>query len=138
MLHPNVKSLFAIIIGFAAGSVVNLGLVTIGMEIFPLPAGADVSTMEALRKSMSLLTAEFFIFPLVGHATGTLVGGWVAGRLAGRKTQWHALIIGLLFFCGGVAMILNCGGPLWFVISDLVLSYFPMALLGGRLARRTE
>ena len=35
---------------------------------------------------------------------------------------------------GGLAMILNCGGPVWFIATDLLLTYIPMALLGGYLA----
>ncbi len=47
-----------------------------------------------------------------------------------------AIGIGCFFLLGGIAMILNCGGPLWFIVADLVLAYIPMAVLGGFLAIR--
>ena len=42
--------------------------------------------------------------------------------------------IGVSFLIGGIAMILNCGGPVWFIASDLLMAYVPMAFLGGFLA----
>ena len=125
----------AAIVGFVIGSVVNLGLVTIGMSVIPLPEGTDVSTMEALRESMKLLAPVNFIFPLLAHALGTLTGAFVAAKLAASHHMKFAIGIGVCFLIGGIAMILNCGGPVWFIASDLLLAYIPMAFLGGFLAR---
>ncbi len=126
----------AAIVGFVAGSVVNLGLVTIGMIVVPLPEGTDVSTMEAVRKSMQLLAPVNFIFPLLAHAIGTLAGAFVAAKLAASHQMVFAIGVGVLFLIGGLAMILNCGGPVWFVASDLLMAYIPMAYIGGFLAHR--
>lgn len=120
--------------GFVVGSVVNLGLVTIGMSVLPLPAGTDVSSMEALRENMKLLGPENFVFPLLAHALGTFTGAFVAARLAASHQMKLAIGMGVVFLLGGIAMILNCGGPMWFIATDLLLAYIPMALLGGRLA----
>jgi len=104
------------------------------MSVIPPPEGTDVSTMEALRESMKSLPWSFFIFPLLAHALGTLVGAFIAAKLAASHRMKLALGIGALFLLGGIAMIVNCGGPWWFVASDLVLAYIPMAYLGGRIA----
>jgi len=125
----------AVIIGFSLGGVVNMGLITIGMSMIPLPAGADMSNVAAVRESMTLLGPENFVFPFLGHALGTLVGAFVAAKLAASHPVRLAMIVGVLFLMGGVAMILNCGGPVWFILADLVVAYIPMALLGGILAR---
>ena len=63
-MNPIARNILAAIVGFVVGSVVNLGLVTIGMSVVPLPEGTDVSTMEALRESMKLLAPVNFIFRL--------------------------------------------------------------------------
>ena len=94
--------------------------------------------MEALRESMKHMAPINFLFPFKGHAVGTLVGAFVAAKLAVSHKTKIALAIGGLFLLGGIAMILNCGGPLWFIVSDLVLAYIPMALLGGFLATLTS
>jgi hypothetical protein len=44
-----------------------------------------------------------------------------------------ALIIGLFFFSGGLIMIYQVGGPLWFKALDLIVAYLPMAWLGGKI-----
>ncbi len=133
-MNPIARNIVAAIVGFVIGSVVNLGLVTLGMSVFPLPEGTDVSTMEALRESMKLLAPVNFVFPLLAHALGSFTGAFVAARLAASHPIKLAMGVGLVFLLGGMAMILNCGGPLWFVATDLLLAYIPMAFLGGSLA----
>ena len=133
-MNPIVRNILAAMVGFVIGSVVNLGLITIGMSVIPLPEGTDVSTMEALRESMKFLAPTHFIFPFLGHALGTLTGAFVAARLAVSHRMKFAIGIGVSFLIGGIAMIVNCGGPLWFITSDLLLAYIPMAFLGGILA----
>ena len=133
-MNPIARNILAAIVGFVVGSVANLGLVTIGMSVVPLPEGTDVSTMEAVRESMKLLAPVNFIFPLLAHALGTLIGAFVAAKLAASHHMKFAIGIGVIFLIGGIAMILNCGGPVWFIASDLLLAYIPMAFLGGLLA----
>jgi hypothetical protein len=133
-MNPIARNILAAIAGFVIGGVVNLGLVTVGMSVVPLPEGTDVSTMEAVRESMMLLPPVHFVFPLVGHALGTLTGSFVAAKLAASHPMKFAIGIGVIFLIGGIAMIFNCGGPLWFTATDLLLAYIPMAFLGGFLA----
>jgi hypothetical protein len=133
-MNPIARNILAAIGGFVIGSVVNLGLITLGMSVVPLPEGTDVSTMAALRESMKLLPPVNFIFPLLAHAVGTITGAFVAAKLAASHHRKFAIGIGVCFLIGGIAMIVNCGGPVWFIAADLLLAYIPMALLGGFLA----
>ena len=133
-MNPIARNILAAIAGFLIGSVVNLGLVTLGMSVISLPEGTDVSNMEAVRESMKTLPPVNFIFPLLAHALGTLAGAFVAARLAASHPMKLAMGMGVIFLLGGIAMVLNCGGPVWFIAVDLLLAYIPMALLGGFLA----
>ncbi len=132
-MNSTTRNVLATVAGLIGGSIVNLGLITVGMEVIPLPAGADTSTMEALRETMKLLSPVNFVFPLVAHALGTLTGALVAAKLAASHRLKLALGIGVFFLCGGIAMIVNCGGPPWFIVTDLALAYLPMAYLGASL-----
>jgi hypothetical protein len=127
-------NILAIVAGVFAGSLVNIVLVNIGPMVIPLPEGADVSTMEKLQQSMVLFTPANFLFPLLGHALGTLAGAFVAAKLAASHSMKIALGIGLIFLVGGIAAIQMLGGPEWFLVTDLVVSYIPMGYLGGKLA----
>jgi hypothetical protein len=113
---------------------VNITLVNIGPYVIALPDGADITTMEGLKASMQLFTPANFLFPFLGHALGTLTGAFVAAKIAGSSEMKYALGVGLLFFLGGLSMIVSLGGPLWFNAVDLLLAYLPMAWLGGKLA----
>ncbi|QDT33432.1 hypothetical protein [Thalassoglobus polymorphus] len=133
-----VKNILAIVVGFLIGSIVNIGLVNLGMAIVPLPDGADVSTMEGVRESMKLLTPMNFVFPFLAHALGTLAGAYTAARMAASFQMLIAIGIGLFFLMGGIMMVVMCGGPIWFIASDLLLAYLPMSFLGAILARKTK
>ena len=133
-MNPIARNILAVIVGIVIGSVVNLGLVNLGVRVVPLPEGADVSTPEGFRESLKLFTPANFLFPFLAHALGTLSGAFVAAKLAASHHMKFALGIGGIFLIGGIAMVLRVGGPVWFIASDLLLAYIPMGYLGGKLA----
>lgn len=128
------RNILAVLAGAVVGSIVNMGLVNLGPVVVPLPEGADVSTMERLRDSMALFSPANFLFPFLGHALGTLAGAYVAARLAASHAMKLALVIGGLFLIGGIAAANMIGGPLWFVVTDLLVAYIPMGYMGAILA----
>ncbi len=128
----------AVLAGVVAGSLVNMGLVNAGPLVVPLPEGADVSTMEGLRRSMELFTPVNFLFPFLAHALGTLAGAFLAAKIAASHRVKFAIGIGVFFLAGGIAAARMLGGPAWFIAIDLVAAYIPMAWLGAVLARATR
>ena len=121
------RNVAAVIAGLVAGSVVNMGLVNVGMVVVPIPEGADISTMEGVRASMKLMTPANFVFPWLAHALGTLAGAFVAAKLAASRPLACALIIGVFFLSGGITMAAVAGSPTWFIAADMFLAYLPMA-----------
>ena len=133
-MKPVVRNTLAVVAGVVVGSIVNSAIVNFGPMVIPLPEGADVSTMEGVRESMSLFTFKNFIPPFLAHALGTLVGAYLAARFAASRNRMLALVVGGLFFLGGITAAITVGGPTWFIAVDLILAYVPMALLGAHLA----
>jgi hypothetical protein len=81
--------------------------------------------------------AEHFVFPFLAHAIGTLVGAYFVSRMNVNRALLNAMAIGFAFLAGGVMMVLTLPGtPWWFVATDLVLAYLPMAYLGYKLGQR--
>src|SRR5262245_23865443 len=113
------RNVLALLVGLVVGSLVNMGLVTFGPLVIPLPAGADTSTAESLRESMKLFTPVNFIVPFLAHALGTLAGAFVAAKLAASHPAKFAIGIGVFFLIGGIAAARMFGGPLWFIVADL-------------------
>lgn len=134
-MHRTVRLILAVVVGFVAGSLVNMGLILVSGSVIPPPAGADVTTTEGLKASMHLFEPRHFLFPFLAHSVGTLVGAFVATLLTPGRTVGPALVVGLAFLCGGIASCFLLPSPLWFSVLDL-LAYLPAAWLGHRLATR--
>lgn len=130
------RNILAVIAGAVIGSIVNMALVNAGPMVIPPPEGADITTMEGLKASIHLFQAKHFVFPWLAHALGTLVGAFLAAKIAGTHHKTFAYVIGGLFLVGGIANIILLPSPLYFTLVDLLLAYAPMAWLGGKLSGR--
>ena len=137
-MNPKMRIALAIIAGLIAGSVVNMGLVIAGAEIFPPPAGVDVTNVESLKSSMHLFEFKHFIVPFLAHALGTLVGAFVVAKIAASYKIALTLVIGVCFLLGGIINAFTLPLPAWFVVVDLVGAYIPMAWIGARLTGRVQ
>ncbi len=127
------KNVLAVIAGWLGGSIINMGLIQTGHSIFPI-SGIDPSDMAALAAVMPTLEFEYFIFPFLAHALGTLVGATIAGMIAVNHKMTFSLVIGGLFLLGGIMVNYLLPGPIWFTITDIIIAYMPMAWIGGRIA----
>ena len=135
-MNSTVKNVLAVLGGFVGGSAVNMGIIMISGSVIPPPEGADVTTMEGLVESMHLFEPKHFIMPFLAHGLGTLVGAFLAFKIAASHNMKLALGIGAFFFLGGSANAFMLPSPTWFIVLDLALAYIPMAWIGGKLAER--
>ena len=127
------RNLLAVLTGLLLGSLVNMGLIMVSGKVIPPPAGADVTTMEGLKASLHLFEPKHFLFPFLAHALGTLVGAFLAARLAGSRPRMFGFVVSGFFLLGGVMNAFVLPAPAWFIATDLLGAYLPMAWLGGRL-----
>ena len=135
-MNPILKNVLAVVAGVIIGSMVNMGIIMISGSIIPPPEGGDITTMEGLKSTMHLFEPNHFIFPFLAHALGTLVGAFVAAKIAAGKKMLMALLVGLFFLIGGTVNIAMLGGPMWFTALDIIVAYMPMGYLGYVLAKR--
>ena len=134
-MAPGLRTTLAVLAGFLLGSIVNMSLIAAGLALIPPPPGVDASSAESLRASMHLFETKHFVTPFVAHAAGTLTGALVAFLLAVGNRSNAAWIVGVLFLLGGVYMSRMVPAPGWFVATDLVLAYLPMAWAGLSIGR---
>jgi hypothetical protein len=130
------RGLLAVIVGFVAGSIVNMGIILLSSHVIPPPPGVDVSDVKSMSASMHLFEPKHFLFPFLAHALGTLAGATVAFLVATRYRAVVAFVLGILFLGGGIAASFMIPAPAWFVATDLLLAYLPMAWLGVLLGRK--
>lgn len=129
-----VRNILAVIAGIVVGSIANMALITLGGVAIPAPAGMDISNMDSIKAFAHLFEAKHFLFPFLAHAVGALVGGLVASFIGGSKRMVLASIVGGFFLLGGIAASFIIPAPAWFIASDLLVAYIPMAWLGWKLS----
>ncbi len=103
------------------------------MALIPPPEGLDMNTPEGLKAFYAAAETKHFITPFLSHALGTLIGAFVALRIAASHHKIFAYTIAGLFFLGGLYMVIILNAPMWFNLTDLILAYFPMSWLALRL-----
>lgn len=135
-MNPIIRNVLAVIVGFLAGSAVNMGLVMASPHIIPPPAGVDVNDIESIKASIHLYEFKHFIVPFLAHALGTVVGAYVAVIISASYKLIVGLVIGVLFLLGGISVAFMLPSPTWFVVVDIVGAYIPMAWIGTKLTGR--
>ncbi|MBK7690094.1 MAG: hypothetical protein IPK62_08550 [Bacteroidetes bacterium] len=135
-MHPILKNIIAVVAGLLLGGAVNMGIIILSDGIIAPPEGADLKTMEGLKAAMPLMEPKHFLLPFLAHALGTLVGAFIAARLAANHFMKWGLFIGACFLVGGIANIFMLPSPIWFTVLDLGVAYLPMGYIGAKLANR--
>jgi len=134
-MNPILRNILGIITGILVGGTVNGALISLSPHIIAPPAGYDLTTEEGLRAGMAMMQPKHFLMPFLAHALGTVVGAFIAAKIAATSKMIIAIAIGIVFMIGGIMMVMMLPSPLWFDITDLALAYIPMAYLGARFAR---
>ncbi len=122
------KSILAVVVGIIAGMCANMGLITLSPSVIAPPENVDVTTAEGLQAGIHLFKPKHFIMPFLAHAVGTLVGTFIALKIAQSNQKRLALFFGVFNLLGGISAVALIPAPLWFNITDLTLAYIPMAL----------
>ena len=128
-----VKSILAIIVGIIAGSIVNGVILLLSFAVLGAPEGLNIFDAESVKANAGNFTAANFVGTLLAHQLGTLVGAFVAAKIAPARKMIFALAIGAWFLLGGIYAAAIVSAPIWFVVADLAL-YIPVAFVGRKLA----
>jgi hypothetical protein len=107
-------------------------------QLFGGPAFDSGLTDEQIRSAYQVLLQDvrYLTLGLVLGTASTVLGGYLAARLASSMPYWNALAFGVL---GLLISTIGSGDlPAWFKIVALLLT-LPAAVLGGHLAKlRTD
>jgi hypothetical protein len=130
-----IRKVLAVLFGIVAGGVFNMAIVTVSNAVYPLPDGIDPNDFDAFKAHVEAhgMPTGALVMVLVAHAGGSLVSGFVCGLIAMRSWYVAGIGLGILWTCGGIAMLMILPAPTWFAVADVVL-YIPAALIGVRIA----
>ena len=133
-MNPILRNILVTILALFVGGAINGGLISLGPLFIDYPDGFDPNDLNSYEKYKGLIPLTGFLLAIIAHALGTLVAAFIAAKFVTTKHKWFALGIAGLFMLGGIAAIAMIPGPSWFAPVDLIISYFPMGLLGWTLA----
>lgn len=132
-MKPIVRNIIAVVVGWLIGGFVNGAIVEVGMSTYP--SDVDTTDYDAISTFLESASFVYFLYPLIAHLAGSFVGGFIAALISKNRKMGTALIVGGLFFLGGVIVTFLIPAPAWFIALDLIVAYFPMAFLGGIIAK---
>lgn len=133
-MHPILRNVLAVILGLIAGGAVNMMLIMISASVIPPPEGVDVNDAASIAAHIDQFQPRHFLFPFLAHALGSLVGAFVAAKIAASYKMTFAFVVGGIHLLGGIMAATMIPAPLWFIVLDLAVAYLPMAWIGGRFA----
>ena len=127
-------NIVAIILGFISDTVATFiftFLCAVAVSIIMSSQGVEGPALEA--KLQEFLTGrEFLLFSTLSGLGFTMMGGYVAGRIAKQGELFHAGAVGFINILFGLYFMSHY--PSWYVI--VVLLVIPAALIGGDKAKR--
>jgi hypothetical protein len=104
------------------------------ISLFGGPTFDSGMTDEQMRQALQVLfqDSRYLIFALFFGTASTVLGGYLAARLARAVPYFNALAFGVLGLT--VSMLTSGDLPTWFKIIGFGIT-LPAALLGGHLAK---
>ena len=134
-MGQKLKLFLSVLAGIVAGSLINTLLIEVGNKLITAPAGLDFTKEGDWGKAvqLSLLEPRHFVFPFLAHALGTFAGAYLATLLSPQEKIRMAFIVGGFFLTGGIIASIIIPAPGWFIVTDLLFAYIPMAYIAGRV-----
>ncbi len=130
------RILSAVFLGLLAGGFC-VGLIqSISISQHPMPEGTKPGTPE-FKEWIAALPVSAIVIVEVAHFVGSLVGGFIATKIAPANAPRLALVVGCVMLTFGILNLLSIPHPLW-CWGTLLLVYIPPALLGARLATKLD
>ena len=134
-MNPTVRKILAVLAGIVLGNIVNGGLISLSPMFVEAPTGVDVNDFESIKANFHLYEFKHFVMPFLAHALGTLVGAFVAAKIAQENQIRYGIGIGIFFLIGGIMVNYMIYHPIFSPV-DIILAYIPMGWLGAKLANK--
>ena len=132
MTRVSVKAVF---IGAVVDIVLSMVLGILAVLVWGFVATSHCMPLTASARELGTNTSLLLIFLVIGLST-LVLGGFVAGKIAGRDHVLHGSLVGAISLAIGL-LIGGSGNPAWFTMTVVALD-IPTAIFGALLARRKK
>ena len=131
------RRILGAVLGLVAAFItISLSQLAMALVIKP-PTFEMMSDPAAMRAFVESMPASAYVILALGYALGSLVGGFVVGKVSRGSGPGFlpAMAVGVFLTLMGVInfFVSMPGSPLWAIVLCLV-TYLPFAALGNKLA----
>ena len=128
-----IRRVLAVVVGLIAALFVSNLIQFISHAVWPPPFDVDLANPESIKTMIRTMSSGQFIVLLAGYAVGSLVAGYVMGKITRSRNPIAPLIVGALLTAIWVLLNLDFPYPSWVIIVGLFM-YIPFLFLGVAVA----
>jgi len=129
-----IRMIAAVLLGLVVALATILLVEYLGMSLFPLPPGISLDDEQDLARLVEAAPLGKKLWVLMGWSLASLLGAFVAAKVAGRRRVGAALCVGGLIVAGVAFNAALLPHPAWMTVAGVLLP-LPLAWLAARLAR---
>ena len=134
------RSVLGVVAGFVAANAAMLAITSANALLYPEIARAVATGEQAALEAAVAATpgaAGALLVTWIAWACGSLLGGWLATKLAHAESLAPALTFAAIFLLGAIANNLQFPPPLWFWVAT-PFAFLPPAAAGAKLELRSR
>ena len=105
---------FTVTIGLVVGMIANMLIVQIGMVLYPVPDGVDLSNPDQLTLWMQRLPVAQMGLVFLAHVMQAAVGAFAGGWIYRAKALRTGLMVGAISAAFSALNLTQIGHPEWF------------------------
>jgi hypothetical protein len=114
------RAILAVIAGCVLSVLIVAGLEALGHQIYPPPAGVDLTDPAAMRTLVAQMPVGAFVILVSGWLLGAGLGAWLATKLSGIAKAWPGGIVGGATLGATGINLFTIAHPVWVVIVALI------------------
>jgi hypothetical protein len=130
-----VRKLAGAIAGIATAVITVMIMEWLSNELYPLPAGLDISDSEVLATHIAGAPFSALLLVLAGYILATFDGILVACLVGRARPSAYALLIGLLMLAATTSNLIMIPHPTWFSAAA-VIGIIASAWIAAQFATR--
>ena len=129
-----VRNILGGVLGLVVGGLVARILQVLGY--FAFPPGVTNPNFESqfsINAYMDSMSTALFVSVLAAYAAGSIVAGFIIGKIAESKGNLIPIIVGSVFMIGWILNLIMLRYPIWVAVVGFLM-YIPFTILGKNLA----
>lgn len=129
-----VRNILGGVLGLIAGGLVARILQVLGHLVFPPGVtNPNFESQFSINAYMDSMSPALFAVVLAAYAAGSIVAGFIIGKIAESKGNLIPVVVGSVFMIGWILNLIMLPHPIWVAVVGFLM-YIPFTILGKNVA----